>query len=159
MELTARGYMPVDAPDLFDVTRAAILVGARSKYALAACEAWAARFPSSDALAAKLADQDVAVGLLGGRILGFMSRAGQMIDFAFVHPDAMGCGLADTLYARLVNRALVVGISRLEVRASLLARSFFLRHGWTVEADQTVKLSDQTLENFRMSVALDGTIR
>ena len=61
------------------------------------------------------------------------------LDFAYVAPEAMGQGVAETLYAVLEGRARAAGLTRLETEASLLAERFFARRGWRIEKRQEVE--------------------
>ena len=55
---------------------------------------------------------------------------------------------------RLTEAARARGLSRLTTEASLVARSFFARHGWSEERRQTVTKGEAQLDNFVMSLDL-----
>lgn len=96
----------------------------------------------------------VAVGLRG-RMLGFMTMGDDgYIDLAYVGPRQMGKGVADLLYRRIEKAARAKGIALLSTEASHLAKAFFFRRGWHLDARQDVIRDGVALTNFRMSKSL-----
>lgn len=98
-----------------------------------------------------MSEQITHVAETEGRIVGFMSltKAGRL-DMAFVLPKMMGTGVSDRLYAAQEQAARDLKLTRLTTDASHLARSFFLKHGWTVLAAQKARTNGHDLENFSM---------
>ena len=87
-----------------------------------------------------------------GEFAGFLSLDGEgYIDFAFVHPDHAGTGVAWQIYQKIEQDARERGIGKLTTNASRVARPFFERQGWSVEREQQVERNGATLTNFRMS--------
>ena len=70
----------------------------------------------------------------------------------------MGRGTADALYAMIVNTARVAGFARMTTAASHLARRFFEKRGWRVEAEQQVERHGAMLTNFRMFHVLTASV-
>ncbi|MBT0958849.1 GNAT family N-acetyltransferase [Alphaproteobacteria bacterium KMM 3653] len=153
--LSVRDYRPGDAEALFVVCQEAILDGA-TDYTPAQRSAWAARFTSAEALALKLAMQQVVVGLSGDQPKGLMTLDGGLLDLAYVAPEARGSGLADLMHAVLLNRATVAGQGDLTVHASHHARRFLARQGWQARAEQEVQIGGETLENCVMELRLSA---
>jgi putative acetyltransferase len=50
----------------------------------------------------------------------------------FCLPEATRRGIASELYARAEQTAIELGLTELTAHASLLAQSFFSKHGWDV---------------------------
>lgn len=140
--LTVRSYHQGDAEALGQVMFDAIRTGASTRYGAAACEAWCPRPPTGEDWAAKLAAQDCVVAERARGVLGFMSLTEDgLLDLAFVLPEVMGTGVADALYAVLQGRALATRKRILRTQASLMARGFFLRHGWREVGHELVERS------------------
>lgn len=148
--MEVRSYQPQDAEALFEVCQNAIQQGAARHYTDVQRQAWADRFTTAKALDEKLAAQDALTGLRNGIPQGLMSRDRNVLDLAYVAPEAMGTGLAASLLAVCINRARVRGYLRLTTHASHPARVFFARQGWAFEAAQEVTLGGTTLVNHRM---------
>jgi len=88
-------------------------------------------------------------------ITGFMSlEPGGYLDMAFVLPEVMGRGVAGALYDTLLRTAREHRLDRLTVRASHLARRFFEKQGWHVDAADLLEADGQTYETFLMSLTL-----
>ena len=83
-------------------------------------------------------------------------RADGLIDLAFVAPDVAGQGVAKPLYDAIEAEAKGRGLARLHAEASLLARPFFERQGWSVVGRQSVERDGVALTNFVMEKALAG---
>jgi putative acetyltransferase len=136
-----RRYHPDDGPALRQVFVRAVKEGAFSRY-------------SAEEIAKWLPDPDMPPGwsdwlgqhltfVAGGpakTILGFMmlERDGYL-NMAFVLPEVMGKGVADALYARILDEARALHLPRLTVLASRHAQGFFRRHGWVTAPDVTRK--------------------
>lgn len=85
------------------------------------------------------------------KIVGFFTlEADAHLDFAYVALEEMGKGTAQTLYEACEAEARRMGWTRMTTEASFLARKFFLKRGWEVEARQTVIRDGIGLDNFRM---------
>ncbi|MCU0877408.1 MAG: GNAT family N-acetyltransferase [Pirellulaceae bacterium] len=86
-----------------------------------------------------------------GQILGFADvQPDGYIDQLFVAPQAAGQGVGSALLQAIEARAREQGIARLHSQVSLTAQSLFLRHGFEIEAEQTVIVTDVELRNARM---------
>ncbi|NKB27247.1 MAG: GNAT family N-acetyltransferase [Rhodobacteraceae bacterium] len=150
-----RTYRADDAAACAEVFRHAVLQGAAAHYDQKQRDAWAAG-PDADSLHRRLAAQLALVSVdTAGQVNGFFSLTdGGLVDFAFVMPDLRGTGLADHLLERLTEAARARGLTRMTTEASLVARSFFARNGWSEERRQTVTKGDVQLDNFVMSLDL-----
>ncbi len=77
-----------------------------------------------------------------------------VIDQFFCHPDWVGQGLGQRLFAYLQERASERGLTRLSADVSITARPFFERLGFVVLEEQEVELRGQRLINFKMQRVL-----
>ena len=151
MSLLVRDAGPADAEALGELFLLSVREGAAPRYTASERAAWMPAQPTGAAWADRLAKLDVVLAEEQEKKLGFMSLgADGYVDLAFVHPDARGTGVADALYAVLHSRALAANIPRLTTHASLMARSFFARHGWEVEKAETVSRGQEKLKRFEM---------
>ncbi len=151
MSLLVRDAGPADAEALGELFFLSVREGAAPRYSETERVAWMPEPPSGPEWESGLAEQDVVLVEKGGAFLGFMSLdARGYLDLAFVQPDARGTGVADALYAVLENRALAAGMPALTTHASLMARSFFARHGWEVQQAETVSRGCEELRRFKM---------
>lgn len=125
-----------DLPALTLIFWRGVHEGAAPHYTSSQRAAWLPRQPDPAALGARLEDQTVLVAAQEGVPVGFITRtpAGH-IDLLYVLPEMRGGGAADALWVVMLNDALNNGLAGLTTRASDMARSFFVRNGWSVVAD------------------------
>lgn len=130
--LTIRPCRVTDAPGLAQLYHRAVHEGAAQHYSTAQRAAWSPAPPMDESWRRRLVEAQTIVAERGEGLLGFMTLdfATGWLDFAYVAPEVMGQGVADTLYAVLEGRARVAGLARLETGASLLGERFLHRHGW-----------------------------
>ena len=138
-----------EAAQLFRETVRAV---ASRDYAPEQVDAWAPGDRASlDAIAAKLArERTVGVrecGILVG--FGSLDDAGD-IDMLYVHKDRQRQGIARRILRELEAMSAAQGKQIARVDASLTARPFFERMGYTVVREQTVERRGTRLVNFRM---------
>ncbi|MDG3042392.1 GNAT family N-acetyltransferase [Roseicyclus marinus] len=159
--LIIRPCRVTDAPELAELYHRAVREGAAAHYDAAQRAAWSPAPPKGEAWRRRLIEAQTVVAERAERLLGFMTldMSTGWIDFAYVAPEAMGQGVAETLYAVLEGRARAAGLTRLETGASLLAERFFARRGWHVVARQTVERDGQLLANATMAKDLHQASR
>ncbi len=76
------------------------------------------------------------------------------LDMMYVHPAHQGVGVASALLATVEAAARAQGLSRLFTEASITARPFFEKRGFSLIAEQQVETRGQLLTNFRMQKIL-----
>ncbi|MER5623987.1 GNAT family N-acetyltransferase [Streptosporangium sp. NPDC002544] len=146
-----RRYRSSDAQTTLDIFYRAIRVTASRDYSPDQLAAWASSDIDPADWAAGREKAATWVAEVGGKVVGFtdIDSAGY-IDMMFVDPDAGRTGVATTLLDHVREIARSEGIGELTVNASLTARPFFERHGFTVVAEQRVERRGSVLTNFRM---------
>lgn len=133
-----RPFALPDAKATHAVFVQAVQIGAASRYSAAELREWLPDPTMPDDWGDWLAQHITLVADEGDRVTGFfMLEATGYLNMAFVTPDRMGTGLADQLYAGLMDEARLRGIIDLTVIASRHAQSFFARHGWRFAPDLT----------------------
>ena len=151
MSLTIRPYQPQDAAALAGIFYHAVHQGAARHYTARERRAWAPRQPDATTWARRLDGLLTHVAVRGDCALGFMSAdPGGYLDLAFVDPDHAGRGVGRSVLASLESKMRETGVTLLTTEASLAARNFFLRQGWSGIARQTVVKNGVNLLNWRM---------
>lgn len=118
-------------------------------------EAWASSPVDYERWAERLKRKQPLLALIDGRVAGFMELdADGHIDCAYTHPDFQRRGVASALYAQLLAQARARNLTRLHVEASLVARPFFERRGFTVLRKNEVQRQGVILVNFLMEKTL-----
>ncbi|BAZ15897.1 hypothetical protein NIES4071_77700 [Calothrix sp. NIES-4071] len=72
------------------------------------------------------------------------------IDCFYCHKDYQRMGVGSKIYSAIETKARELGIKRLYTEASLTAKPFFLRMGFSVIKEQQVQCRGQTFINFQM---------
>jgi putative acetyltransferase len=153
--IAIRPYRPEDVDALIALFTRAVRETAARHYSPEQLRAWAPDVPDRDGWAARRMSRPTYVAEMGGEIAGFTDlEPDGHIDMMFVHPDHDGRGVASLLLARVEAEARSLGLARLFTEASLSARPFFARRGFTLIAEQSVALRGQELTNFRMEKQL-----
>jgi len=99
----------------------------------------------------KIADQHFIVAQTGEELTGFASITQEgYIDFTFVHHEWQGQGIATKLLNGLLAYAAQHKLTRLTTHASITARPFFEKQGFSMVKQQTVNVRGVYLTNFVM---------
>lgn len=86
-----------------------------------------------------------------GNIIGFSSmNAAGYLHAMFVHKDWQRKGIAALLLSEVEKMAHGYGVDRISVEASITARAFFEKHGYTVMREQKAKANRLYMTNFVM---------
>ncbi|WP_039020163.1 GNAT family N-acetyltransferase [Halocynthiibacter namhaensis] len=160
-DLILRPYRESDRRAGFDVYYDAVHNGAARAYTPAQRAAWAPLDGFRPETPDKMLDMVAIVAEnpdQPGRLEGFfaMERNGHL-DLAFVRSCWMGRGLAQNLYDQLYEWARGADLTRLHTEASHLARPFFERNGWQVDAPETITRDGVEIQRFRMSHIIRDT--
>jgi putative acetyltransferase len=150
-----RPYLAEDTPVLAAIFAASIEGLAGDDYSEAQQEAWIAAVDDEAAFGKRLASQLTLVATLEGTPVGFASLKGNdHIDLLYVHPGAVGQGIAATLCDALEKLARSRGAKSLTVDASDNAAEFFAHRGYEARQRNTVSLHGEWLANTTMQKAL-----
>lgn len=151
-DLHIRRFRDSDAAATARVYFESVHHATRSFYDAAQRQAWAPRVPDTEQWRSRIAPQIAFVAEREGAVIGFMTlRTDGHLDLAFVAPAAVGQGVAKALYDAILGEALAAGMARLTTEASLMARPFFERQGWTVLGEEAIERDGVTLTRFRMA--------
>ncbi|SEC98570.1 Acetyltransferase, GNAT family [Rhizobiales bacterium GAS188] len=152
-KLSVRAYQSTDLDVVIAIFLGAIREVASKDYDQAQVDAWAQ--VNRDAWAKRRLSRPTWVAVLGQASVGFTDlEANGHLDMMFVHPAHQGIGVATLLLETVEAAANMQGISRLFTEASITARPFFEKRGFSVLASQRVEKRGQMLTNFRMQKTL-----
>jgi putative acetyltransferase len=147
-KLTLRPFLADDAPLLAEIFRASVMDLTGEDYTEAQQQAWADAAEDEAAFAKRLGNQLTLVASLEGSGIGFASLApGGKIDMLYVHPAAVGQGVATLLIDALEKLAGARKTDKLIVDASDTARGFFEKRGYVAQRRNTVTVGDEWLAN------------
>ncbi|HKU80822.1 MAG TPA: GNAT family N-acetyltransferase [Candidatus Tumulicola sp.] len=150
-----RPFRPGDETDLLRVFRRAVSETAISKYPQTQVTAWLSSGPTEESLRTSMRDRDVFVAVRDGTALRWIDLLPDgHIDMFYCSPEASGSGVADRLYATVLERAKSLGVSRLYSEASRFAESFFKRHDWKVDERETIQCDGVDIVQAKMSVLI-----
>ena len=156
MRVVIRRFHVADAPRVCEIFYRSVHEVARAKYDQAQIDAWAPKVPDPALWVDRLCEYDTFVAENGGgEIVAWiaMSNAGY-IDMLFCLPEAAGRGVASQLYTAVEDAALGRGLTYLTAHASLLAQSFFAKHGWVIERQEALVRNGVTIPRAEMSKLL-----
>lgn len=90
-----------------------------------------------------------------GLIVGFGElEPNGHIDYFYVHQDYQGCGVGRRIYGAIEHHAQVMGIDWLFVEASITAKPFFERIGFSTLSEQQVVCRGESFTNYKMAKCL-----
>ena len=115
-------------------------------------DAWASVDYDEKAWIDRLMKSQPWVAVEAGELVGFaeMDAKGK-IECFYVHYAWQGRGAGGALLEKIELKALDIGLSRLEVEASITARGFFQRKGFELIRRQQVDRGGVILSNFLMA--------
>ena len=148
LRLALRPYLAEDTPLLREIFRDSIADLTDEDYSEAQQNAWAAAADDEAAFGKRLGSQLTLVATLEGSAVGFASLAsGDKIDMLYVHPAAVGQGVASLLIDALEKLAGARGTAKLIVDASDTARGFFEKRGYIAQQRNSISVGDEWLAN------------
>jgi putative acetyltransferase len=150
-----RTARPADFSALLQLYAAAVRGLAIEAYSHAQCEAWAAQALNNPQWPERLATAHVCLAEDENDVIaGFIawSKDGH-IDLLFTDPAHARNGVATRLYAHAEGLLRAQGIAHLHTEASRLAQPFFSKHGFRIDAEESVVRNGETLQRCLMSKA------
>src|SRR3979409_1001566 len=153
-----RPYLGEDTPVLAAIFAASIEGLHGDDYNEDAQQAWASAANDEEQFGKRLASQLTLVASLQNSPVGFASlRGADQIDMLYVHPSAVGQGVAAMLIEALEKLAGGRGAKALTVDASDNATEFFAKRGYEAKQRNTVTVNGEWLANTTMQKTLvDG---
>jgi putative acetyltransferase len=153
-----RPYLAADAPVLAAIFAAAIEALTGDDYSEAQQQAWASAADDEAQFGKRLASELTLVATLQNSPVGFAALKGaDHIDLLYVHPSAIGQGVASMLCDALEKLAGGRGAKALTVDASDNAEGFFAKRGYVGKQRNTVTVNGEWLANTTMQKTLVAT--
>jgi putative acetyltransferase len=150
-----RPFLATDTPVLAAIFAASIEELTGDDYSEAQQEAWASAVEDEEKFGQRLAAELTLVATLQNSPVGFAALKGpDHIDMLYVHPGAVGQGVAAMLCDALEKLAGARGAKNLTVDASDNATEFFLKRGYVAMQRNTVTINGEWLANTTMQKAL-----
>jgi putative acetyltransferase len=150
-----RPFLPTDTPVLAAIFAASIEELTGDDYSEAQQEAWASAIEDEEKFGQRLASELTLVATLQNSPVGFAALKGpDHIDMLYVHPGAVGQGVAAMLCDALEKLAGARGATNLTVDASDNAAEFFLKRGYVAMQRNTVTINGEWLANTTMQKTL-----
>ncbi|MFM2314304.1 MAG: hypothetical protein RLZZ04_3580 [Cyanobacteriota bacterium] len=78
------------------------------------------------------------------------------IDCFYCHKNYQGCGVGRQIYQAIETKALDLGISRLVTEASITAKPFFQRMGFSIVREQKITCRGEIFINYVMEKSLEA---
>ncbi|WP_291685844.1 GNAT family N-acetyltransferase [Bradyrhizobium sp.] len=153
-----RPFLAADTPVLAAIFAAAIEELTGDDYSEAQQQAWAGVAEDEEAFGKRLASELTLIATLQNSPVGFAALKGaDHIDMLYVHPGAVGQGVASMLCEALEKLAGSRGVKSLTVDASDNATEFFAKRGYVAKQRNTVTVNGEWLANTTMQKTLgDG---
>ena len=150
-----RPFLATDTPMLAAIFVASVEELTGDDYSEAQQQAWASAADDEAQFGKRLAGQLTLVATLQNSPVGFASLKGaDHIDLLYVHPAAVGQGVASMLIEALEKLAGGRGAKALTVDASDNATEFFLKRGYVAKQRNTVTVNGEWLANTTMQKSL-----
>jgi putative acetyltransferase len=150
-----RPFLAADTPVLAAIFVAAIEELTGEDYSEAQQEAWASVADDEEQFGKRLASELTLIATLQNSPVGFASLKGaDHVDMLYVHPSAVGQGVAAMLCDALEKLAGARGTKSLTVDASDNAEGFFAKRGYVGKQRNTVTVNGEWLANTTMQKTL-----
>ena len=134
-----REYRPEDCTSMADLFYETVHTVNAGDYTSEQLNAWATGKVDLAAWHKSFMAHDTLIAEIDGKMAGFSDMDGTgYLDRLYIHKDFQRRGLAGVLVNALEQRAQRVGIFHFETQASITAKPFFERQGYTVEARNEV---------------------
>jgi putative acetyltransferase len=150
-----RPFLVADTPVLAAIFVASIEELTGDDYSEAQRQAWASAADDEEQFGQRLASELTLIATLQNSPVGFASLKGTgHIDMLYVHPGAVGQGVASMLCDALEKLAGSRGAKSLSVDASDNAQEFFSKRGYVGKQRNTVTVNGEWLANTTMQKTL-----
>jgi putative acetyltransferase len=152
-----RPFLAEDTPVLAAIFTASIEELTGDDYNETQQEAWASVAEDEEEFGKRLASELTLIATLQNSPVGFASLKGKdHIDMLYVHPGAVGQGVASVLVEALEKLAGARGAKALTVDASDNAEGFFAKRGYVGKQRNSVTVNGEWLANTTMRKKLQS---
>lgn len=155
--ITIRPFQDSDAEALVEIYKRAVAELGPKAYSPEQIAVWANLLPSAQRFAEIMNDGRVALVAIDAndRVVAFTDvEADGHIGFLYALPDVAGTGAVKTLYEALESKAREQDIGKLYSEASELAKSFLLKHGFSVVERRDFEVAGVPIHNYAVEKRL-----
>jgi len=150
-----RHFKTSDAKTIADLFHDSVHAISSDIYSQEQLAAWSPSPPDYNMWEARLERTRPFVATIDGVMVGFIElELDGHIDCLYVHPNHQGQGVAKALFHYARNTAIENGCQTMSVEASKIAKSFFLKRGFEIQAENSVFRNHQALINYSMVASL-----
>ena len=123
----------------------------KKDYTAEQIKAWSSSINNKDKWTEKIITQYFLTAKVGTQIVGFGSlENNDYLDFLYVHKDFQGKGIAKKLLMYLEKKAEINRKDKITSDVSLTAKPFFEKNGYKAVKEQTNKIGNVVVPNFKM---------
>lgn len=146
-----RRFIPQDAEELAEIFFKSIRIGCAKDYSEEQLKVWAPEDRNLEVWKKSFEHKIVYVGENDDELTGFgeLEMSGR-IDRFYVHPQYHGKRVGKIIFKNLEKSAQEQGLMRIYVEASITAKPFFEKMGFTVIKEQTVQRGGLSFINYQM---------
>ena len=149
MQIEIRKFTDEDVDVIIDIFQQSVRRTASKDYDPGQIAAWSQ--VDTDRWRTRQSNRPTWIALVKGVPAGFTDlESDGHLDMMFVHPDFAGQGVATSLLRQVEQHAKKLSLSRIFTEASITAKPFFEKNGFTVIAEQVVEIRGAKLRNYRM---------
>jgi putative acetyltransferase len=153
--LTLRAYQASDLTAVVALFNASVQGLTDAQYDAAQRRAWAPTQADLPAWQVRLSCLTVLIAEVNRQIAGFICfSANGHIDLLYSSPHHARQGVAAALYLQAEGELIALGVPAIFTEASLTARPFFARQGFSVQQLQTLERGAVILQRFAMRKSL-----
>ncbi len=151
-----RPYHSADCAEMTRLFYETIHTVCAADYSARQLDAWAPREIDPAMWNRRFLRDETVVAVIGSVIAGYGTlTADGVFDLLYVHKNFQRRGVAARIAGRIEQIARESGVAVISTEASVTARPFFERQGYTIIAEQAVAIRGQVLTNYRMQKALE----
>ncbi|MBE6831340.1 MAG: GNAT family N-acetyltransferase [Ruminococcaceae bacterium] len=146
-----REYKPINCATMAELFYDTVHTINAGDYTNEQLNAWATGNIDLEAWNCSFLEHDTLIAETDGKIVGFadMEKTGYL-DRLYVHKDYQRRGIATALINELEQRAGTAGLFNFETYASITAKPFFEKQGYTVDSENKVIRNGITIVNYKM---------
>lgn len=146
--MTIRKAVVEDLDDILNLFVESIEATCSTDYTSAQITAWTASAQDRKKWLNRVKNQYFLVAEINHKLVGFASlENNNYIDLMYVHSELQGKGIAKALLTRLVDN---IETGSITTNASITARPFFEKNGFTFLEKNSFKLHGVEIVNFKM---------
>lgn len=141
-----------DLNPIRELFKASVLNISDEYYTSAQRNEWSKTYDNINRWEKAIQDQYFLLALKENHLIGFITlKENEYIDFIYVHPDHLGCGIAQKLLNKIQEKAIQQRAVLLRSDVSKAAIGFFEKNGFQVLRENQNKRDEEVLINYSVS--------